>query len=160
MTTCLFELSPDNDIVWEYITPFKGGFPVTQGDELLINENLTFRMKRYPINFEGFEGKTLEGNGFIQLDDVEEFCDNILPVEMTYDNDRLKISPNPVRNDVTISWETGLYEEISILDIFGHTVKQMDVSGGKVRIDISHLPAGYYFVRTSGGGVKKFVKIN
>ncbi len=154
-----FELTPDNEIVWEYVTPIKGGFPVTQGDTLEINNNLTFRVKRYPIDYSGFEGKTLDGNGFIELEGATEFCDNILPVKMNYDNDRLSISPNPVNDYVLISWETGLYEEITIVDIFGNSIKNFEVSGGKARIDVSELPAGYYFVMTSGGGVKKFIKI-
>lgn len=155
-----FELTPENEIVWEYVTPFKGGLPVNQEDELLINENLTFRLKRYPVDFAGFEGRTLEGNGFIEIGGDLDFCNNILPIEMTYDNDRLSISPNPVSDYVSISWETSLYEEITIVDIFGNTLMKTEVSGGKVRLDVSDLPAGYYFVRTSGGGVKKFIKIN
>ncbi len=154
-----FELTPENEVVWEYVTPFKGGLPVTQGDVLDINNNLTFRMKRYPIDYEAFMGKTLEPNGYIELEPEVDFCNNILPVKMTYDNDRLSLSPNPVVDIVTISWETGLYEKIRILDIFGHVLLEKEISGGMARVDVSDFPKGYYFVTTSGGGVKKFIKV-
>ncbi len=154
-----FELAPDNDVVWEYVTPLRGGNPVAQGEELNINENLTFRMKRYPKDFAGFDGRDLDPNGFIEIDGDEEFCDQILPIEMTYVNDRLEISPNPVSDYVTITWESTLYETITIIDIFGNTMMQENVSGGKLRFDVSNLASGYYFVRTSRGGVKKFIKI-
>ena len=154
-----FELTPDNEIVWEYVTPFKGGFPVNQGDSLEINNNLTFRMKRYPVDYAGFNGKVLEGDGFIEMGTDVEFCNNILPVKMEYDNDLLSISPNPSSGFITISWETSLYEDISIVDIFGNEMMFLTITGGKTRVDVTGLPSGYYFARTSGGGVKKFIKI-
>lgn len=43
-----FEMTPQQEIVWEYVTPLAGGEPVSQGDTLLINQNLTFRIERYP----------------------------------------------------------------------------------------------------------------
>ena len=154
-----FELTPDNEIVWEYITPIKGGFPAAQGDSLEINNNLTFRTKRYPVDYPGFTGKVLEGNGFIEIDGDEEFCNQILPIEMTYENDDLKISPNPASNFITIEWETKRYEDIRILDIFGREMMNETVSGGRIFVDISDYTPGYYFVKTSGIGVKKFIVI-
>ena len=154
-----FELTPDNEIVWEYVTPFKGGFPVNQGDSLELNNNLTFRMKRYPVDYAGFDGKVLEGDGFIEMGTDEEFCNNILPVKMEYDNDLLTISPNPSSGFITITWETSLYEDITIVDIFGNKMMSLNITGGKTRVDVTALPSGYYFARTSGGAVKKFIKI-
>ena len=37
------ELTPANQLVWEYIIPLKGGQAVAQGTELGSNNNLTFR---------------------------------------------------------------------------------------------------------------------
>ncbi|RMF32541.1 MAG: hypothetical protein D6765_00165, partial [Bacteroidetes bacterium] len=46
-----FELSPDGEVVWEYKTPLRGGAPVAQGDTLELNQNLTFRVRRYPTDY-------------------------------------------------------------------------------------------------------------
>ena len=60
-----FEITPDNEIVWEYITPLRGGAVVPQGDTLLMNNNLTFRSHKYPVDFEAFDGKDLSSKGWI-----------------------------------------------------------------------------------------------
>ncbi len=54
-----FELTPKNEIVWEYIVPLKNGNQVNQGSTISINDNTTFRMYRYPNDFEAF----VIGNG-------------------------------------------------------------------------------------------------
>lgn len=54
------ELTPDNQVVWEYKTPLQAGMPVSQGTELDLNANLTFRIDRYPTDYEAFENRTLD----------------------------------------------------------------------------------------------------
>ena len=39
---CIFEVTPDGEVVWEYINPFYGPHPVMPG-----NMNWVFRAKRY-----------------------------------------------------------------------------------------------------------------
>lgn len=155
-----FEMTPDNDIVWEYVTPIKGGAAVNQGDTLQINNNLTFRMKRYPIDFAAFEGKDLEGDGFIEIGSEEEFCDQILPIQMSYVNDDLKVYPNPSVGFVTLEWESKLYEEITILNLLGQVMYNEEISGGRLFLDVSTWESGNYFVKTSGNGITKIVIAN
>ena len=45
------ELTPDNEVVWEYKTPRNEPAPATQGDTLAINNNLTFRLNRLPVSY-------------------------------------------------------------------------------------------------------------
>ncbi len=152
-----FEMTPEDEVVWEYVTPLKGGAAVEQGDTLDINNNLTFRMKRYPIDFAGFEGRTLEGDGFIEVGGDEAFCDQILPVEMSYINDDLKVYPNPTAGFVTLEWESKLYEEITILNTLGQVMYNREHSGGRIFLDVSSWDAGQYFIRTSGQGITKLI---
>lgn len=152
-----FELTPDDEIVWEYITPLKGGVSVPQFTELETNNNLTFRMKRYPADFEGFAGKTLEGTDYLELDGDPSFCNQILPIEMTYDNDLLKVYPNPAKDVLTIEWESMANEKLQIIDIVGHVISEFERSGGRIFLDVHNYEQGYYFVRTSRGATKKFI---
>ncbi len=152
-----FELTPDDEIVWEYITPLKGGVSVPQFTELETNNNLTFRMKRYPVDFEGFAGKTLEGSDYLELDGDPSFCNQILPIEMTYDNDLLNVYPNPAKDVLTIEWESLVNEKLQIIDIVGHVISEFERSGGRIFLDVHNYEQGYYFVRTSRGATKKFI---
>ena len=61
-----FEMTPDNEIVWEYITPQRGTAAVEQGDtSLAINNNLTFRVNRYPADYEAFDNRDLSAKVFL-----------------------------------------------------------------------------------------------
>lgn len=152
-----FELTPDDDIVWEYVTPLKGGVSVPQFTELEINNNLTFRMKRYPVDYKAFDGKPLQGSGYIEVDGDPSFCNQILPTEMSYDNDLLKVYPNPAHDVLTIEWESMVNEKIQIIDIVGHVVSEFEISGGRMFLDVRDYQKGYYVVRTSRGATKKFI---
>lgn len=152
-----FELTPDNEIVWEYKTPINGGASATQGDTLAINNNLTFRMKRYPADFEAFEGRDMTGKSWIELEPDTEFCDLILPVGETMADYYLKVYPNPASNQVTIEWEGGLYADVMIYDMLGRKIDSFRASGGRKYLDISGYEAGIYFIEIEGRQTRKFV---
>lgn len=52
-----FEVTPQGDVVWSYITPVNGTTPAMQGD--VLSQNQMFRMLRYPAGYSGFSGRTL-----------------------------------------------------------------------------------------------------
>jgi len=63
----LFEITEDGELAWEYRTPLIQGAPVEQGTELQLNNNLTFRADRYPLNFPAFDGQDLSGGEVIEV---------------------------------------------------------------------------------------------
>ncbi|MBT8190165.1 MAG: aryl-sulfate sulfotransferase [Bacteroidia bacterium] len=142
-----FEMTPDNEIVWEYITPLKGGVAVSQGDTTLaINNNLTFRMKRYPADFPGFDNKNLDPKGFIELDPDTTFCDNLVAVEDLMIDHAFKVYPNPVDQAITIEWDGMKYAQIEIYNLQGIKLSGQKCSGGRKFLDVSTLPNGIYFI--------------
>ncbi len=89
--------------------------------------------------------------------------------EKANDNNGLIISPNPATDFIEISYPSinhtlkGMVEgEIRIFNVFGEGVWKVLPSGedlgGVIRLDISSLPPGVYFVRV-GEKVGKFVKM-
>lgn len=153
-----FELTPDNEVVWEYRVPIKNGQPAPQGTALVPNNNTTFQMTRYPADFPGFAGKDLSGKGWIELNPDTTFCSLILPVRPIADNLKLSVYPNPANETVTLEWEGISTLEIEVLDLAGRIVlPTKSLSGGKENLDISALAAGMYIARVNGGGVWKFV---
>ena len=143
-----FEMTPDNEIVWEYITPLKNGQPVSQGDTLAPNDNLTFRMDRYPADFSAFDGRDLSPKGWIELNPDSNFCDELLPAFENMKQHYLTLSPNPANGMVTLKWEGGVWVNIEIYDLLGRPVMEpVRVTGGRKFLDVSGWQTGVYFIR-------------
>ena len=140
------ELTPNNEIVWEYKTPLIGGNPATQGDSLSINNNLTFRMKRYPTDFGAFDGKDLSRKGWIELNPDSSFCDNITSTLDPMVESNFKIYPNPASNFLTIEWDGMMHIQMEVIDMIGRKVGTFDCSGGRKYIDTSNWAKGVYFI--------------
>ena len=152
-----FELTPENNVVWEYKTPIIGGFPATQGDSLSINNNLTFRIKRFPKDYAAFEGRDLTSKGWIELEPNETFCDKLLDVEVLQEQYNLTLYPNPTSNYLVVDWEAGMYTYLDIYNAQGQKVSSLMRTGGKVYLDVSEWQAGVYFVQIDKVKAAKFV---
>lgn len=79
-----YEITPTNQVVWEYITPLNVGIPLTQGTPIAANNNnFTFRFDRYPIDYGAFTNRDLSPKGWIENSPNNIFCDSILNIENT-----------------------------------------------------------------------------
>ncbi|MFT5165143.1 MAG: hypothetical protein ACI8P3_000367 [Saprospiraceae bacterium] len=153
----VFEITPDDEIVWEYKTPLINGNPASQGDTLAINNNLTFRFNRYPDYFSAFDGKDLSQKGWIENNPDTTFCDIILPVGEVFKNYNLKLYPNPAYDMVVIEWEAGMYSDFEVFDILGRRLSGFSASGGRKYLDVSGWGEGIYFIRVDGVVMEKLV---
>lgn len=145
-----FEMTPDNEIVWEYVTPFDGSTIVTQGGNPF--QNFTFRVDRYPLDFPAFEGRDLSPKGFIELEPNEDFCDELTSVDEFMDDKTISIYPNPTSETFALSWD-GIHEaRVEIRKLDGQLVDVYSkVQGGRLFVDASRYEQGVYIVsiRTS-----------
>lgn len=149
-----FELTPKNDIVWEYIVPLKNGNQVNQGSTISINDNTTFRMYRYPNDFEAFDGKDLTPKGFIELNPDINYCNKLVKTENDFQKNNTNIYPNPSSDIITIESLIDINAHIS--DINNKQILTIQLNVGKNEIDITRLPNGLYFITTRDGLVKAF----
>ncbi|MEM9821915.1 MAG: aryl-sulfate sulfotransferase [Bacteroidota bacterium] len=152
-----FELTPANEIVWEYRTPLIGGQPATQGDSLNINNNLTFRMDRYPTDYTAFDGRDLSQKGWIENDPNEFLCDQILPTSDIMEQYNLKIFPNPAADNLVIEWQAGVYVEVDIFDLLGRKMHGFRATGGRRYLDVSNWESGIYFVEIGETETRKLL---
>lgn len=154
-----FEVTPNNEIVWEYVTPLKNGVPLSQGDTTLLpNDNQTFRIKRYPADFAAFEGKDLSSKGWIELNPDSAFCDQLLPTSELLSDYHLKIFPNPANQMVTIEWAGGVYIDMEVFDWLGRKVESnMRLTGGRKYLDTSNWQPGLYFININHEQTGKLV---
>ncbi len=153
-----FELTPDDDIVWEYIVPRNGANPATQGDILTVNQNLTFRFNRYPLNFGAFAGRTLEPMGWMELEPNETFCDILLPTADLLDETKFTVYPNPVTDMLTVEWDGMMKADIQLTNLMGQFIYTAQaVSGGRTYIDVANIEPGVYLLSIAGEYTRKVI---
>ena len=153
-----FELTPDNEVVWEYVTPFRAGNPVSQGSVLEVDNNLTFRFNRFPLDFPAFEGRSLEPMGWIELEPNETFCDQLLPTTDLLDESAFIVYPNPVTETLTVEWDGMRSARVELTTLLGQAVfSAHDVAGGRMYIDVSGLEAGIYLLNIDRKYARKVV---
>jgi len=63
----LFEITPDSDVVWEYINPVTNNGILEQGQPLGGKTNSVFRCYRYTSDYPGLIGKDLTPGALIEL---------------------------------------------------------------------------------------------
>ncbi|MEM9920942.1 MAG: aryl-sulfate sulfotransferase [Bacteroidota bacterium] len=152
----IFELTPSNEIVWEYVTPLKRGASVTQGDSLVLNDNLTFRAFRYPPEYSAFDNRDLTPSGYIELEPEEDFCNKITSVNFPEEYD-FALYPNPSNGFIHLTWNTGEIIDIKVTDMLGRTRILERGNGGMKYLDVSSLEANIYFVIIDNKWIKKLV---
>lgn len=144
-----FELTGQGDVVWEYRTPLRNGFPVSQGTQLSLSDNFTFQLKRYPADYTGLAGKDLSPKGFLELDPNPSFC-SLVSVSEQFGHDWINIYPNPVTDQLTIETEKEALH-LLLCDLYGRCLMEKELVAGKHRVDVSHIPAGIYFLQDKKG---------
>ncbi len=152
-----FEITPDEEIVWEYKTPTNGPTIASQGDTLAINNNLTFRFNRYPTDYQAFEDKDLSPQGYWEMNPNPEFCSTILSTENIFEDKMIKIYPNPASNHLVLEWEGGRQENIQVFDLMGQRIESLMGSGGRKFLDIANWNSGIYFVRVGNSRLEKII---
>lgn len=155
-----FELTPDNDIVWEYKVPLSGGQPVSQGTELAINANITFRFNRFPLDFKAFEGKDLSPIGLVQLDEELNICERVLNTINLNKSESFDIFPNPTEDVLTIDFNGNQNSNLYIFDLSGKLLLNKNILIGENHINVSNLDSGLYILQIGGSATRKLVKIN
>lgn len=150
-----YELTPDNSVVWEFITPIKNGQPAMQGDILGISDNLTFRLQRYEADFPGFAGKDLSPTGYIEENPNEGFCGGLISsADPAPAITGLQVYPNPAGDRLTVEHSTGETLTAQLLDLWGRPLRVLPLPDERTTIDLSGLPPGLYFLRLPGKTVR------
>lgn len=154
-----YELTQDDKIAWEYVTPIKAGNPLDQGDtSLSINNNLTFRMERYGKDFEGFANRDLSPKGFIENTPNENFCDFLITSTIDTEANDFSVYPNPTASSLTIERSINDDSTLELYDYSGALIKRQDISNYLVDLDLRWLSEGIYFIRVDNI-TSRFVKI-
>ncbi len=154
-----FEITPTEDIIWEYKNPLVQGNAVAQGTVLNINQNLNFRFNRYPADYAAFMGKDLTAGNYLEVNPDSTVCNNATTnVVDIITPDKFNIYPNPTTDWLTIEMTEILDGQLRLYDVLGRTIHEENVTTPQVNINMSELNAGFYFVTFEGRHIGKVIK--
>ena len=100
-------------------------------------------------------------NSFIPIEDIIIIDESGID-DFRFTNNDIRIYPNPTKGEFNVQCSKFNVEDIEIFDVFGRLVLiSPSFGGGQGEVDISHLPAGVYFVTLAtekGKLVQKIIK--
>ena len=149
-----FELTPSNEIVWEYKTPLLSGNPVAQGTNLSPGNNNTFRMTRIPTDYQAFDGRDLTPGDYIELDPNLNFCDSLTATMGPRVDYKLNVYPNPASNELTIEWSGPEKVEIAVYNVLGQPQTSFETYGGRTFVNTTEWLPGFHFIMIDGQATK------
>ncbi|MCP4551983.1 MAG: T9SS type A sorting domain-containing protein [Bacteroidetes bacterium] len=154
VTGTFFEVNENKDIVWEYINPVNDNGPINQNTT--AENNNVFRCTRYAPDYLGLKNKDLSSQGYIESGST--FTCDLYSVGISnteLDNIKYKIYPNPANNYIKLSTidipDVDL--KVEIFNVNGQClIKEFFKSdNAELRIDVSSLNNGIYFINVSNG---------
>jgi len=153
-----FELTDDEEVVWEYKVPFKFGLPTPQGTELNLSDNFNNQMIRYNPDYPGLAGQDLSVKGYIETNPNEEFC-TLVSVDEIEDNKVFLIAPNPIQDGV-LNFKTDSQQKAGeLFDMTGRIVSTFTIERGWNRIDLHGVNQGFYLLKV-GDKVEQIVVLD
>ncbi len=145
-----FEVNYEGTIVWEYVNPVSMFGILAQGET--ANKNDVFRCTRYAIDYSGFNGQTLNPQGYIESGSTfscDLYTSVIKPEKL---NLNISIYPQPAKNNITVSTDCEL-ASVSIYTTHGVKVVSRVVQEKETTINMQNLSNGMYLLEviTSDG---------
>ena len=109
------------------------------------------------------EGYKSSGSSNITVGETDSNSTDINQNEVSTDNLLLSVYPNPIKNElkVTLNKTSENKSLLTIYNLCGSIVKQVEVENGENTIDVSKLTSGVYFLKANINDrlvVRKFVK--
>lgn len=146
-----FEINENEEIVWEFVNPIERGNALSQGDTIPQGANIfTFRMDRYPVNYAGFQGRTLIPGDFLEMNPDTAWCTLNTAIDPRADLPTLSIYPNPAKDFLYIKSSTAQPATVALYDVHGKQVKSMPTTGRKTQMNVVDMPSGIYIIRIDG----------
>lgn len=133
-----FEITPTEEIVWEYINPVTPTGPLSQGDDPTASPNLTFRVLRYASDYPAFTNRTLTPSGTVELNPDLTGCTLLSVAEVEEQN--FTIAPNPTKSSITIH-ET--IDKVEVYNLLGSLL----LTSSSNTIDLSNQKSGMYILK-------------
>ena len=152
-TGTIFEITPEDSLVWLYVNPVTSFGPINQGDP--PSSNLIFWGIRYAPEYSGFDGRDMTPG-----DPIERYPTGITenPEIIPEDINLSQNFPNPFNASTMIEFSLNRAENINlkVYDILGRKIAtlisgQMSAGVHRINFDASRFSSGYYFYKLQTG---------
>lgn len=153
----ILEMTGNDEIVWEYLLPLRNGYPVSQGDELDVADNVIFKANKYPTDYSAFLDRDLSPKGYIELS-PNKLNDCNVPLSVNEgSSDKANIYPNPIGAERILN-----ISNVTIpLGYSLHTMEGSVLLSGVIEtnpsLDLQDLLAGMYIFRLGAENFKIIV---
>ena len=159
----IFEVTPEGEVVWEYVNPVTSTGPVARNDSVPIGptpnpgirDNSIFRADRYAPDHPGLQGKDLSPKGVLELPPVAVEDAGTLPGALALGPN----APNPFARSTTLTFALPRSGPVrlTVFDLLGRKVATLAdghhaAGTHTVRLDASGWPSGVYLCRLDFGG--------
>lgn len=150
----LFEVTPQGETVWSYISPVLHDSILAQGEEHpLFGDDYIFNALRYPVDYPPFLGLEMAPLGPVERDPLPDSC------AVTYKPPEPPDPPEPVipvgiypvPADESLRINSGPSGEVLVFDVAGRLVFRGEMLTLPYDIDVSRWNAGMYILRLSNG---------
>ena len=130
----LFEITPNKEIVWEYLIPLNGDFAFSQGQNHNGNGD-TFRAYKFSVDFPGFDGKDLTPGDVIEVDPDPEPC--LISNTSNLESIRASMEFDRINYQIKLRDSNQVPLSILIVDNLGRLISKTDHS------DVAIVPNNY-----------------
>ena len=157
----LFEVTPDNETVWEYQSPVASSGILSDGDNPGASQTRVFRALRYEPNYPAFTGRDLTPQGPIELNPVADACE-VLDINSFTENKQISLYPTLTTNVVNVLIDSNQRFKATVFSIQGQELLSLE---NQTQINIENFPNGVYLIKIdvftdnkSKGQVFKIIK--
>ncbi len=155
-----------NTIIWD--NAFAGDAPL-KAYEILVNgvkvgevKNQPQTLKSMPYTFE-VSAKAGDKVEIAAVDHMDNRAVGFIVLTVSVpvlsdDQNKVKLYPNPVQTELTVSRIASANSKILIYNVVGEKLIEKTAIGTQVKFDVSNLRKGIYFARFADGNSMKFIK--
>ncbi len=141
----LFEIAPNDSIVWQYIVPVNALGPVSQGLQPISNN--TFQALRYGVDFPAFAGKNLTPQGPIELNPLPSTC-QIYVTDTTGIDQTITFNPslfpNPSTGSIQVTLPVGETGVMKVTSVSGVLVFETNLTTDANAVNLPKVSVGLY----------------
>ena len=151
----LFEITADQEIVWEYLNPITADGPISQGNPIPSmdgqNNNFFYQSIRYSEDYGGLANLDLEPGDPLELNFPAPYICQIISAVNNPNFVETKIYPNPAVDKVGIMLrEYQNYQQVKLYNSQGQVVRQEEIIHPAIYFDVATLNSGLYFIVIDG----------
>lgn len=147
-----YEIDTLGNKLWEYINPVNSAGPQSQGSTISLNS--VFRIHQYPLDYQGFTGRTLLPWMPLETNPYNNNCEMIsTSIKENQITASLIIFPNP--GDGRINFNETVNQNIKVCSPEGKIIANYEAPINE--LDLQFLDSGIYFLIGNKGGMVKIV---